>query len=393
MELAQTEDEKEFRARARDWLRSNVPEKPRPTQTGPASKVYDTTWQRKQYDAGWAGVSWPKESGGLGLSLTHQMIWHEEYVRAKAPPPGAMFMALNHAGPTLIVRGNEAQKQRYLPSILKGEEVWCQGFSEPGAGSDLAGLQTRAVIDRDHLVVNGSKIWTSIAHIADQQELLVRTDPSLGRHGGMSWVVCDMKLPGITVRPIRAIYDDHSLNQVFYDNVRIPLENVVGGINNGWSVAMSTLSIERGVAMIPHQMDVAMKLEAIIESAKTRIGPDGVRKAIEHEDIAAKLAYLRAEVAANRAMTYMAVSRGLRQSTPGPEGAINALHYGELTQRIKAIALEILGTDYLDYGGELYSWGRQYLDSFQHTISGGTAEIRRGIIAERVLGLPRAIVR
>jgi alkylation response protein AidB-like acyl-CoA dehydrogenase len=391
MKLAQTADEKEFRARAREWLRAHVPKEKRPNTTGPEARAYDTAWQRAQYDGGWAGVAWPKESGGLGLSLTHQLIWHEEYALAGAPPPGVMFIALNHGGPTLILRGTEEQKRKHLTKILRGEEVWCQGFSEPGAGSDLAGIQCRGVIDDDHLVVNGSKIWTSVAHTADMQELIVRTDPLASRHGGMTWVICDMTYEGITVTPLKAITEDLYLCQVFYDDVRIPLSNVVGGLNNGWSVAMSTLSLERGVAMIPHQMEMLSKLEQLVELAKLRIGPDGFRKAIDHEDIASRLAQYRAECAANRAMTYMSASRGLRQEAPGSEGVMVALHHAELVQKIKALALDILGPEYLDYVDGI-GWPREYLDSLKYTIAGGTSEIRRNIIAERVLGLPRSKV-
>jgi alkylation response protein AidB-like acyl-CoA dehydrogenase len=389
MELAQTADEADFRARARAWLRSNVPRGRRPTVTGPASRAYDTAWQRMQYEGGWAGISWPRDAGGLGLSLTHQVIWHEEYALAEAPPPGCMFIALNHGGPTLILRGNDEQRKKHLSRILKGEDVWCQGFSEPGAGSDLAAIQTRGVIDGGCLIVNGSKIWTTVGHIADKQELLVRTDPTAGRHGGMTWVICDMRAPGITVRPLKMISEDMNLNQVFYDNVRIPLENVVGEVNDGWSVAMSTLSLERGVALVPYQMEMATRLERLIDLSRHRVGPDGVRTAFEHDDIALRLAKCRAEAAATRAMIYLGASRGLRQSVPGSEGAMSALQHAELTQRIQALALEIIGPEYLDYYGDFGVWSHDYLESFKHTVAGGTSEIRRNIIAERVLGMPR----
>src|SRR5262249_34622850 len=236
MNLTLTDNERAFREEVRDWLHQHKPREKRP-RTGEEMRAYDVAWQRAQWDGGWAGINWPREYGGRGLSLLEQVIWHEEYARADAPYIGCCFVGVNHGGPTLIMRGTEGQKRFHLPRILTGDAVWCQGFSEPGAGSDLASLKTRAVIDGDHLVVNGQKIWTSFAHVADYQELLVRTDSSGAKQHGITWVVCDMHTPGIDVRPIETMAGDFHFCEVFYTDVRIPLANIVGEVNQGWSVA------------------------------------------------------------------------------------------------------------------------------------------------------------
>ena len=388
MDLTYSAEEREFRERARDWLQANVPREKRPPP-GPQARAFDLAWQRQQFDGGWAGVSWPASAQGLGLSLIHQLIWHEEYARADAPPPGSLFIALNHAGPTLMLRGTAAQQAFHLPKILRGEVVWCQGFSEPGAGSDLAGVSTRGVVDGDHLVVNGQKIWTSYGHVADYQELLVRTGPPGGRHAGLTWVIGDMHLPGITIVPLRTMTGDQYFCQVFYDNVRIPLSNVVSAVDDGWSVAMSTLSVERGTAMIPHQMELANKVEHLFALARELPAPGGHGCAFDDGQLRARLVTARAEVAALRAMTYASISRGQRQPVPGPEGAMVALYCCELLKRVETLAMDMLGPVALEYEGATRPWLWGYLDSYKYTIAGGTSEIRRNIIGERVLGLPR----
>ena len=377
----------QFRAECRDWLQDNVPKGPRPPD-GLALREYDLAWQRTQYDGGWAGVSWPEEFGGRGLSVLEQLIWHEEYARAGAPPSASMFVALSHAGPTIIVQGSDEQKRKYLPPILKGEENWCQGFSEPGAGSDLASLKTRGVVDGDHLVVTGTKIWTSYAEGANRQELLVRTDPDEPRHRGLTWIVCDMDLPGIDIRPITAMSGVTHFAQVFYDEVRIPLSNIVGEINKGWAIAMTTLGFERGTGTIAHQIELANGVERLIEVARESTDPETNRALIEDDAIAAKLAGLRAEVMALRSLTVASVSRGMREEVPGAEGNIPALYFGELTRRVNGAALEILGPSALVRDGG-HNWPLHYLESFKWAIGGGTSEIRRNVIGERVLELPR----
>jgi hypothetical protein len=232
-------------------------------------------WQRRMFDAGWAGINWPKEFGGRGASLMEQLVWYEEYARVEAPDVTTGFVGLKHAGPTLIACGTETQKAFHLPRILRGEVVWCQGFSEPGAGSDLAALQTKAVIDGDELVVTGQKIWTSFGQIAEYQELLVRTDPDAPKHKGITWVICPMGLPGMDVRPIKTLAGNQDFCEVFYDGVRIPLGNVVGAVNDGWRVAMATLSFERGTAFMSEQVRLARRVDALVETARKMPGPAG----------------------------------------------------------------------------------------------------------------------
>ena len=389
MRIVETREQALFRAEVRDWLADNVPRETRPPD-GLAQRDFDCAWQRRQYDAGWAGISWPADYGGRGLPLVEQLIWHEEYARAAAPPSGAMFIGLSHGGPTLIVRGSDEQKARYLPQILMGNEVWCQGFSEPGAGSDLASLRTSAEIDGDHLVVNGSKIWTTYGIFADQQELLLRTSRDKPRHKGISWVICDMKSPGIDIRPIKAMSGYTHFCQVFYDNVRLPLTNVVGEIDGGWSVAMATLGFERGTANIAHQIELARTMDRLVEMAATVPGPGGSGTALNDPAIAADLARLKADTAALQAMTAMAISRSMRDSVPGPEGNLVALQFGELVRRVHGFAYTLLGPEALERDGRYGDLVHEYLDAFKWGIGGGTLEIRRNTIGERLLGLPKA---
>jgi len=387
------QEDLQFRERVREWLAEYVPDQARPAGSLEGSR-YDLAWQRTLHEHGWAGISWPKEYGGCGLSLIQQMIWHEENARAGAPGVGANFVGLNHGGPTLIACANEEQKSFHLPRILRGESVWCQGFSEPEAGSDLANLKCRAEIDGDSLVVTGQKIWTSYGDVADYQELLVRTDPDGSKHSGITWLICDMRSPGIEVRPIPTIVGFKDLCEVFYENVRIPLENVVGEINDGWRVAMSTLGFERGTAFISQQMRLAEVVESLVELARETTGANG-RPVIQDSEIGRRLALLRAEVAALRSMTYATISRGIRSQTPGPEGSMVKLFYSELGQRAYQLSLDILGTRKVqsESAGNHWllgdDWMRGYLGSFAATIGGGTSEIQRNIIGDRVLGLPR----
>lgn len=305
-----------------------------------------------------------------------QLIWYEEYARAGGPDIGCGFVGINHGGPTLIARGSEEQKRRHLPRILAGEEVWCQGFSEPGAGSDLAAITTRGRVSGDEVVVNGQKIWTSFAHMADFQELLIRTDPDSAGHRGLSWIICDMHGPGITVRPIVSMDGLAEFCEVFYDDVRIPLDNVVGELGEGWSVAMSTLGFERGTGFMKLQTELSVTLEQLIDDA---VGPG----------VATQLGDLRADVLAMRAMTYATVSTAARTDVPGPEGSMIKLFYADLAQRIHRARMEIIDVDGLDRSGRFADDIGEYLYSYASTIGGGTSEVQRDIIGERVLGLPR----
>lgn len=370
------EPNRDFREKARAWLASHVPTHPAPSD-GPASRVYALDWQKRMAAGGWTGLTWPRAFGGRELPVAQQIIWYEEYAAAGAPSThDASFVSLNHAGPTLIACGTEAQKAFHLPRILAGDVLWCQGFSEPGAGSDLAGIRCKARVEGDELVVDGQKIWSSYADIADYQELLVRTDPAAGRHHGLSWVICPMDTPGITVRPIRTMAGPAKYAEVFYDGVRIPLANVVGGLNNGWKTAMSTFAFERGTASLALQISLIHKVEALVAACVTdRAGP------------AEGIAHLRADAAALRAMSYRFAIDNER-GVPGSEGSIIRLYFAELTQRVTRAAIELFGIDHADTLAH-HGWAYDYFDGFSETIAGGTAEIQRDLIGERVLGLPR----
>jgi alkylation response protein AidB-like acyl-CoA dehydrogenase len=382
MDIAFSAEDVRFREECRDWLQSNIPAGKRPLDAADAID-FDKAWQRRLFDAGWAGINWPVDYGGRGLSIVQQVIWLEEYAEARAPWIGANFVGINHGGPTLILNASEEQKACHLPQILKGEAIWCQGFSEPGAGSDLAGIKTRGRIEGDELVVSGSKIWTSFAHVADWQELVLRTEEGSQRHAGLSWVICDMHAPGITVRPIRKMSGQTEFAEVFYDDVRIPLTHVVGGLGNGWKVAMSTLSFERGTGFIADQVKQGHEIAELVAVARA----NGM---IRDDRIADQLAQMRAEVAALRAMTYRNISEVMRTGQPGPEASVIRLFTSELGQRLERMAVLLMGESVLDFAYGDDNAVHDYLRGFAATIAGGTAQIQRDIIGERLLGLPKS---
>ncbi|MBX3025971.1 acyl-CoA dehydrogenase family protein [bacterium] len=400
MDIRFTPEEERFRAAARAWLEANRSDHEPPEHDLEARKTFDMAWQRKLFDAGYAGISWPREFGGRGASLMEQLIWYEEFARSGAHDPTTLFVGLNHGGPTLIACGSEEQKAFHLPRILRGEVIWCQGFSEPGAGSDLAALSTRAVVDGDDLVVSGQKIWTSFAQIAQFQELLVRTDPEAPKHKGITWVICPMDAPGITIRPIKTIAGGSDFCEVFYDEVRIPRRNIVGRMNEGWQVAMATLSFERGTAFLAEQVKLTRLVDQLIEIARATPLLDG-RPALADDEVARRLALLRAEVEALRSMTYRSVSRTARTGMPSAEASLIRLFFSELQQRVFALAMEVLGADILAWDAEgtparvtprtatAPSWVSHYLIAFSSTIAAGSKDIQRNIIGDRILGLPR----
>jgi alkylation response protein AidB-like acyl-CoA dehydrogenase len=366
----------EFRRSARAWLEANVPSEP-PPPDGPASREYLLAWHRKQAQGGWTGLTWPREVGGRGLSVLEQIVWFEEYARAGAPSPlNATFTMLNHAGPTLIACGTPEQKAYHLPKILAGEVLWCQGFSEPGSGSDLWSLRTRGRVEGNELVIDGHKIWSSFADIAEWQELLVRTDPAARNSAALSWVICPMNAPGITVRPIRTMAGPCKYCEVFYDSVRVPLSNVVGGLNNGLATANATFGFERGTAALALLIGLIINVERLLEACPP-----------ERLELRLRLARLRAEGASIRAMTYR-FALDSENSVPDASGSINRLAFGEFSQRVTAAAIDLYGLDAPEVIGT-HRWGHDYLDVFSETIAGGTAEIQRDIIGERVLGLPK----
>lgn len=379
MDLQFTAAEHAFRADVAAWAVANVPGEQQPFEVDQRRRAFDTSWQRRQFDDGWAGISWPIEYGGRGASLIEQMIFHEEMAAAGAPDIGACFVGVNHAGPTLMAKGTSEHKERHLPAILAGEHVWCQGFSEPGAGSDLASLRTAARIDGDRLIVNGQKIWTSYAHVADFCELLVRTDPDVSKHRGITWAILDMRSPGVEVRPIRTMVGHHHFCELFLTDVEIPLTSVVGGLHDGWRTAMTTLGFERGTAFLARQVRLRAEIAELVELCRANgsYANDGVRT---------ELTSLCARADALRAMCYRVVSRAVHTgASPGAEGSIIRLYYSLLLNAATSLAMRVLGEDVV----LVNRWTREYLDAMREKIGAGTIDIQRNIIGERLLGLPR----
>jgi alkylation response protein AidB-like acyl-CoA dehydrogenase len=391
MDLTYSEADCQFRARARAWLSANVPSAVRPAN-GPGAAQFDRDWELRLFQNGWAGVAWPKEYGGLGLSGLQQVIWYEELARSQAPHHiNSTYVGLMHAGPTLIACGTEAQKAFHLPRILSGEDLWCQGFSEPNAGSDLASLKTRGVVEAEHIVVTGSKMWTTDAQHADFQELLVRTDPQSQRHKGLTWMICDMRSPGITIKPIRTMMNDEHVNMVFYDQVRVPKSNVVGQIGGGWSTAMSTLSFERGIGFVGDQLELYQRVCRVIEMA-AEVRMENGKTALEDEGIAHRLAAIKADAMALRAMTLGSVAAMEYTREPKPKSSLLKLMVTRTHKALTEVVAEMLGWDFMEFDGDRtnHPWTYEYLWSWVFSIAGGTTEIQREITADRLLGLPRA---
>jgi alkylation response protein AidB-like acyl-CoA dehydrogenase len=381
MELRYTENEEAFRAELRAWLRSVLPSlPPKPARDDwKGRRAYDTRWQRMLFDAGYAGINWQREFGGRGASPTEHLIFLEESERAGAPYVGVNFVGLLHAGPTLIAEATREQQQRHLPAILRGDEIWCQGFSEPGAGSDLAALRTRAVRDGDHYVVTGQKIWTSHAEVADFAELLVRTDLDAPKHRGISWLILPMDTPGIDVRPLRTIRDGSEFTELFLDEVRVPVANRVGAENDGWRVAMVTFSFERGTAFVSEMLQTYELLDDLVATAKTNGQWDdaGVRRELGH---------VAADLDALWALTKRNVSQAARTGVPGVGGSVFKLQYSELRHRLGDAAMRLVGRDGLE-GDHRQVIGSVHALSL--TIAAGTSQIQRNIVGERILGLPK----
>lgn len=341
--------------------------------------------------AGWSGLGWPTEYGGRGLSPDYIAAFHEEYARAGAPQ-GVNTIGHGILGPTLLLFGSEEQKRRFIPRVLSNEEVWCQGYSEPGAGSDLASLRTLAVRDGDHYVVNGQKIWTSWAHLAHWCFLLVRTDPGAAKHKGITFLLVDMKSPGVTVRPIRQISGEQEFNEVFFDNVRIPVGNRVGEENDGWRIAMAAASYERATYFIPRLVRMEEEFHDLVELAKTR--RRGGRPLADDPLIRDALAASFLDVTALKVHAERMLEAATRHEAPGPEGSYIKLLWSESHQRLLELALDIIGPEAALGPQEASArrrrqWQRDHLFSRAETILAGTSEIQRNVVGERVLGLPR----
>jgi alkylation response protein AidB-like acyl-CoA dehydrogenase len=379
-----------FRQEIRAWLAANVPKEPMPSDSEGAFH-YMRAWQKNMFDAGWAGIHWPKAYGGRGATLLEQAIFQQELAGAQAPPM-ANTLGLMIVGPTLMVHGTEEQKQRYIPKILSAEEIWCQGFSEPNSGSDLASLQTMAVEDGDDFVVNGQKIWTSMAHHADMCILLTRTDPSAPKHKGISFLLVDMHSPGITVKPLRQITGGAEFNEVFFDHVRVPKQQLVGQLNDGWRIAMTTLTHERGSASFGTQVNIKRALDNIIEVAK-KVKRNGVPLSADPV-MRQKLAQAYIRVDVMRLNNYRSITNQLRGQPPGPEASLDKLYWSEMNKWMQEIGQEMLGPfSQLDPESAYYPTSvnlqLSFLWSRAETIYSGTSEIQKNIIGERVLGLPR----
>ncbi|EFC84119.1 acyl-CoA dehydrogenase family protein [Parafrankia sp. EUN1f] len=393
MLLLDSESEAQFRKEIRAWVRQAVPQLggPPPERDWQARRRYDSAWQRMLADAGYAGIHWPREYGGRGASPAEHLIFLEESAAAGAPDLGVHFVGQLHAGPTLIAEATDEQRAFHLPRILSGEAVWCQGFSEPGAGSDLAGLRTRAVRDGDHYVVTGQKIWTSYGPVADYCELLVRTDPDAPKHRGITWLIMPMDSPGVDVRPLRTIHGDSEFAEVYLDEVRIPVANRVGAENDGWRVAMVTFGFERGTAFVRELITARSHVADL--AALARVLPRGAGTAWDDAGLRRDIGRVAAELDALWALTKRNVTRGMVGVIPPAGGSAFKLSYSETLHHLSALIIRVLDRAALSMDdlpglptGQLV---HAQLHAFAISIGAGTSQIQRNILAERVLGLPK----
>lgn len=380
-------EDEAYRQDVRRWLHENHPGKS-PAQHGSSEWLqWAKDWQQCAYDAGYLGLGWPEAYGGVDGTLTQQVILAEEMVRARVPGfVGQMGMRM--LAPTLMRYGTEDQKKTYLQPILKAEQIWCQGYSEPNAGSDLASLQTRAEEDGDDFVVNGQKIWTSGAHYADLCFLLVRTDPDAPKHRGISYLILDMKSPGITVKPLRQMTGAATFNETFFDNVRVPKTNLIGELNRGWYHATTTLSFER--TLLANSARTELFFEDMLDLAREGQG----QQAAAHPSMRQKIAQLKIETEIAKLLFYRNLTTELRGDIPGPEASIMKLYSTELNHRICGTALELMGPYSALWQDSKYvvdegAWHYEHMFTLGLVIGGGTSQIQKNIIAERALGLPK----
>jgi alkylation response protein AidB-like acyl-CoA dehydrogenase len=399
MDFNYSDEAEAFRREFRTWLEANMPPRRNLSDSDDiGSEIvrtdendwnYSLEWHRKMNAGGWVGVSWPKAYGGRGATLEQMVVYNEEMVRARAP--GIVNgLGIMLVGPTLIHWGTEEQKKRYVPKILSAEEIWCQGYSEPGAGSDVASLNTRAVEDGDYFIVNGQKVWTSGADRADWCILLVRTDPEAPKHKGISYLLVDMHSPGVSVRPLVQMTGEKGFNEVFFEDVKVPKKNLLGEKNQGWQVAVTTLMFERSsIAAMRDMMTAVKKLAALAK----QIGRNG-GTAWDDTGVRQKIASFACDAAALRYGNMRQLTRRLKGLPPGPEGSVGKLAASDLNLRMAKFALELLGPySQFEHGAPLAldggSWNYRMLAARAFTIAGGTSEIQHNIIGERVLGLPK----
>ena len=394
MDLTLSPQELRFRDELRAWLAANVPADWETRIGDDLAERFEflRTWQKKVYEAGWAGISWPKEYGGRGATLMEQVIFTEEMARAGAPPL-ANVLGLSLIGPTIVNFGTDAQKKRYLPKILNADEIWCQGFSEPNAGSDLAGLRTDARLDGGHYVINGQKVWNSYGWIADWCALLTRSDRESTQHKGLTYILVDMKSPGVEVRPLRQMTGESEFCELFFHDVRVPAENVLGKVGDGWKVALGTLAHERATLGAGMQITFKRQFDRLVDLSHT-VQRNG-RPASEDPVIRQKLAQSYLEIEIMRLNQMRAITRISQSGLPGPEGSIQKIFWSELNQRFQQVAAELLGpyaqltkgNGHAIDGGQ---WAHSYLRTRGNTIEAGTSEIQRNIVGHFVLGLPKS---
>jgi len=383
VELRDTEAEAAFRREVRDFIAQNLPES---SQARGARRFEDADrdWSRRLGEAGYAGLTWPQEYGGAGAPYSHQAIFLEELARAEAPSHLGVI-GLGMAGPTIIAWGTPEQKERYLAKILTADEIWCQGFSEPDAGSDLAASRTRIEDRGDRFVVNGQKVWSSFAHIADFCILVGLGLPDAPRYQNLTYVIVDMHAPGVEVRPLVQITGHPEFNEIFFTDVEVPKENLLGAVGEGWQVAMTTLLHERGTLGFALSATLDVAVRKLIALANERNVTDPIlRDRIAREWV---------ELQALKYTNYRSLTTLTKTGIPGPEGSASKLVWSENNQRLTKLALEILGShaQLTDGGGYADGyWQYQQLRSRGNTIEAGTSEILRNIVAERVLGLPRS---
>jgi alkylation response protein AidB-like acyl-CoA dehydrogenase len=394
MDLNLLPEELRFRDELRAWLLANVPPDWSAWREKPIEESfpYLRAWQRKLHEGRWAAVSWPEEYGGRGATLMQQAIFWEEMARVEAPPM-ANALGLGLIGPTIIAYGTEEQRKRFIPKILSAEEIWCQGFSEPNAGSDLASLQTEARLDGDHYVVNGQKVWTSYGWVGDWCELVVRTDTNVSKHKGLTVLLIDMKSPGVEVRPLRQMTGESEFNEMFFRDVLVPVENVLGKVNDGWNVAVSTLMHERGAYGARLHPLFKRNINRLIELSRKfqKNGDTAAQDPLTRQ----KLAQCYAEVEIMRLNQLRAFSRISATGAPGLEGSIQKIFWSELNQRLQQVAQEIFGPYGQLLGGDSHTvdkgiWSYGYLRTRGNTIEAGTSEVQRSIIGHFVLGLPKS---
>jgi len=386
MDLSFTAEEEDFAREVRAWLAAHVEVPPRFESI--ADEVdFGRRWQAQLAEGRWVGIHWPREYGGRGASPVQVAIFNMEYARSRALQP-INRVGINLAGPTLLAHGTDAQKERWLPSILTADEIWCQLFSEPDAGSDLASLQTRAVRVDDGWLLSGQKVWTSYAQFARWGICLARTDADAPKHKGISYVVVDMQSPGIEIRPLVQITGDAEFNEVFFDEVFVPDDHLVGGLHNGWAVANTTLAHERGTAFpFKEQVVHEVYLDELWQLAARRAELDDV-------DVSDALAQSFVELRVLRLHNWRTLSRLAKGIEPGPESSVTKLAWTDMTQSLSARALDIAGAAAPLWWGASENpgggfWQRQWLWSKAASIAGGTSEIQRTIIGDRILGLPR----